>query len=88
MWDSETSKCHVWLPFPPDIAGQIGARFEGRLTWCPAGRCDFTSGADMLKRLDLTDQFGDATADFRGQYFHGSDDEIRVNDESAADICL
>lgn len=40
----------------------------------------------MLERLDLTDQFGHASPYGRGQHFHGLDDSVGVDQETAPDV--
>ena len=80
------SESHLRLPDLPDFSRKVRSRFEGRLARLPArGRC-FSCFPHMLERLDLADQFGHAAPHGWGQHFHGLDDPVGIDQETAPDV--
>jgi hypothetical protein len=76
------------IPHFPDIADQIGTRFQNFLAGFPAGGTDLGAffRAHMLVSLNLTDGLAEFSADRGRQHFHGLNNAVRIDDESAAEF--
>ena len=86
FFSAGTLKGHIRLPDLPDFSHQIRARFQGWLSRLPSGRRCFTGFAHVLEGFHLTDQFGHVAPNGRGQHFHGLDDPVRIDQETAPDV--
>ena len=79
-------ECVVCFPDFPDLASQIRTWCKGWFARNPAGGRDLTGGDNMLEGLDLADQLHNIASNLRSHHFHGTDVEIRVDEETPADV--